>query len=174
MESHAEIIVSEDGATLQGRRLPSKIDVATAVGILGEPQRIVEGASRAPAGFFNNEIYFFDNYGVYWIRDHKTRLMRTLGAVLNPDSTNPLQRCTSSPFTGSILLLGCRIDRSTTVDQLSQAVRAGVHPSFGAWWSGNVAGHDITMCTRALEGIPNGIAHIEIAFGRSILKAVTK
>jgi hypothetical protein len=50
--------------------------------VLGRPSRIDAG-EPAPIGFRNNQVWYFDDIGVYLMEHHATRLITSIGFVFN-------------------------------------------------------------------------------------------
>ena len=169
LKKEAHIVLSQFSMTLEGIELGAAVTEGLVLDILGKPDRVEQGTPPAPAGHRNNEVYFFDSYGIYWIRHHKTLLMTTLGLVLHPDLGNPLQRHTRVQFSGWLQLLDSRIDCRTTVNDLTEAVRDRIRPRLGTWWAGHVGGHDVTFQVAVSHGSPGAIMDMEIGFGKPLL-----
>jgi hypothetical protein len=148
--------------------LPETITESAVYAAIGPANRIEEGTPPAPPGHHNNAIYFYDNYGLYWICHHTTRIMIALGVVFHPDLCNPLQRQPRRGFCGELVLLGCRLNCRSTMRELTSCPDFAMRRRFGGTLIGCVAGHDISVGTRILEDRENEIADVEIGFGKPL------
>lgn len=162
------VTLSNTALLVGGTELPASITELAVSAAIGPATRIEEGTPPAPPGHHNNAIYFYDNYGLYWICHHKTRVMIALGIVFHPDVGNPLQRHPRRGFCGELMLLGCRLNASTTVQELTGCPDFITRRRFGGILLGSVAEHDISVGTRILENCESDIADVEISFGKPL------
>jgi hypothetical protein len=162
------IILTESCVTINDAALPDEITEELVVRLFGPPDRVEEGRPPAPPGHRNNQILFYDSYGIYWIRQHKSGLMIELGIVFHPDPENPLQRRPHSSFSGDVRILEYRLDSRSTVQGLLKTLGNAIRKRFGGIIIAHVAGHDLTVTTRVLQGREDEIANIEIGFGEPL------
>jgi hypothetical protein len=74
--------VSLDGLRLNGELFQSPVQPADYAAVLGVPGRVEEPSTLAPYGHRNNQIHLFDEFGVYLIEHHASRLIDAVVFVL--------------------------------------------------------------------------------------------
>src|SRR5271155_3822560 len=74
--------VSLDGLRLNDRLFNSPVKSAEYAAVLGVTSRVVEPSPTAPYGHRNNQIHLFDEFGLYLIEHHETRLIDAAVFVL--------------------------------------------------------------------------------------------
>ena len=74
--------LSLDGLLLNGRLFESPVQPSEYAAVLESPVRVVEPSPPAPYGHRNNQIHLFDEFGLYLIEHHATRLVDGVVFVL--------------------------------------------------------------------------------------------
>ncbi|HEX4054747.1 MAG TPA: hypothetical protein VHX86_10825 [Tepidisphaeraceae bacterium] len=168
----ATIVLSDDALTVQGKRLASPITESILIEALGPPDRILEGNPPAPAGHRNNQAYIYDEIGVYWLRDHKTRLMMELTVVFR-QGAGPF-RIPFMPlhaFGGTIQLVGCTIDSQTSSANLQRELQGAVKHFVGGVWAGYMGPFHVSFAVdrsrpSAQPGREGDLISVSIGFRR--------
>lgn len=73
---------SLDGLLLNGQLFQSPVQPSDYAAVLGVPGRVEEPSTPAPYGHRNNQIHLFDEFGLYLIEHHATRLIDAVVFVL--------------------------------------------------------------------------------------------
>ena len=107
---------------IHGEALPFRIEPSTIHGILGPPDRIVLPETRAPVGHKDPERHVYDRYGITWLRNHHTGLMKELSIVYGKGALSPDKRTMQSMpvcrFTGEVRLPHCVLMPGATLRDL--------------------------------------------------------
>jgi hypothetical protein len=122
--------VSLDGLVLNGRLFNSPVQPSEYAAVLGVPCRVVEPSPPAPYGHRNNQIHLFDEFGLYLIKHHATRLIDAVDFVLW------LQESPFKPareFSGQLTVGGVGVCPGMLVKEFSGSTIAFNGPVLGLW-----------------------------------------
>ena len=122
--------VSLDGLLLNGRLFDSPVLPDEYAAALGVAARVDEPSTPAPYGHRNNQIHLFDEFGLYLIEHHATRLIDAVVFVLwMEESPFKLAR----EFTGQLTVGGVRFRSGMLVKEFSESTLAFEGPVLGLW-----------------------------------------
>jgi hypothetical protein len=121
---------SLDGLLLNGRIFTSAAEPTEYAAILETPGRVVEPSTPAPYGHRNNQIHLFDQFGLYLIEHHATRLVDAAVFVLWLDESafKPERE-----FSGELTVGGVRFFSGMTPRNYSGGTIAFEGPILGLW-----------------------------------------
>ena len=110
------IIVSNDRICIDDAVFVAPCGAERFQAVLGTPSR-VDAGKPAPVGFRNNQVWFFDDLGVFLLEHHKSAEINCIGIVLDAESAYRKPR---SPFTGNLSIFGTELRRNMTAEDFQQ------------------------------------------------------
>lgn len=122
--------VSLDGLLLNGRSFDSPVRPAEYAAVLGVGGRVVEPSTPAPYGHRNNQIHLFDEFGLYLIEHHATRLIDAVVFVLWLEES-PFKP--AREFTGSLKIGDVSVRPGMLVKEFSGSTIKFKGPELGLW-----------------------------------------
>jgi len=122
--------VSLDGLLLNGRLFKSPVEPSEYAAVLGVASRIEEPATPAPYGHRNNQIHLFDDFGLYLIEHHATRLVGSVVFVLWLEES-PFKP--AREFMGHLAVGGASVSPGLLVNEFSCSTIAFEGPVLGLW-----------------------------------------
>jgi hypothetical protein len=101
------IDVSLMALTINERSFDRGVPLQQFESALGPPDRVDDGPVPAPVGHRNNQIWFWDNLGIFANEHHSSRLIQGVGVVIDLDHAyrKPLKS-----YSGTILVCGVPIE----------------------------------------------------------------
>jgi hypothetical protein len=122
--------VSLEGLLLNGRLFRSTAEPSEYAAVLGVPGRVVQPTTPAPYGHRNNQIHVFDEFGVYLIEHHATRLVDAVVFVLWLEES-PFKP--AREFVGRLTIGGVRVFPGMLAREFSGSAIAFQRPVLGLW-----------------------------------------
>jgi hypothetical protein len=122
--------VSLNGLRLNGRLFSSPVEPPEYVAVLGVPGRVTEPSTPAPFGHRNNQIHLFDEFGLYLIEHHATRLVDAVVFVLWLEKS-PFKP--ANKFCGLLTVGGVRVFPGMLVKEFSHSTISFEGPILGLW-----------------------------------------
>jgi len=122
--------VSLDGLVLNGQLFDAPVQPEDYAAVLGVAGRIMDPSSPAPYGHRNNQIHLFDEFGLYLIEHHATRLIDSVVFVLWLEES-PFKP--AREFTGQLTVGGVSVAPGTLVNEFSGTSIAFKGPELGLW-----------------------------------------
>jgi hypothetical protein len=121
---------SLDGLLLNGRLFESPVQPSEYAAVLASPVRVVGPSSAAPYGHRNNQIHLFDEFGLYLIEHHASRLVDAVVFVLWLEESAFKPGC---EFSGKLTIGGARFFPGMTPKDYSGGTIAFEGPVLGLW-----------------------------------------
>jgi hypothetical protein len=101
---------------------------AAYVEVLGTPDRVVELGGPAPFGHRNNHAWFYDALGLFLSEHHLTRLISSVGVVLEPEHS---YRQTKSAYSGPLDVCGVNVTRGLDAEEFVEKCQTQFHWHLG-------------------------------------------
>jgi len=122
--------VSLEGLLLNGRLFRSPVQPSEYAAVLGIPGRVEDPSTPAPYGHRNNQIHLFDEFGLYLVEHHASRLVDEVVFVLWLEES-PFKP--AREFTGRLTVGGVNIVPGMLAREFSGSAIAFDGPVLGLW-----------------------------------------
>jgi hypothetical protein len=122
--------VSLDGLLFNGRLFESPVLPSEYAAVLESRVRVVEPSPPAPYGHRNNQIHLFDEFGLYLVEHHATRLVNAVVFVLWLEESvfKPARE-----YSGELTIGGVRFFPGMTPQDYSGGTITFQGPVLGLW-----------------------------------------
>ncbi len=139
-----EAIVDLHRTVINGIEITAAVPPTSLWAVLGQPDRIVDPAPRAPYGHRNNQVHVYDLLGLYLHEHHFTGLISGMVFVFWPEEEG-FEFTPAHPFPGRLLLGDYEVPPAALESELISRSRLPFRPV--------LAGHSRARSERFSAGI---------------------
>ncbi len=158
--------LSDETFLLNGTILPLNQPLSIFENLLGRPNRVFKGQQLAPTGYRNNHRHIYDALGITLLDHWADQNIHDLTIHLAP--TDTFGACPNTMFTGTLILLGHRINASSAWSIVKNNLIPPFRKFLGVNYSAKVGVYHIslefvTLRVRDKNGTKNVLSSVSVS-----------